>query len=104
MESFDMKSNKNYELSKVEQVMSTSLQPVNPRPEFVNQLHRRLTDPLTPSIRYPREISLRFVLLLIASLLSGIVFIITLTQVILSLIKEMRIAKPIRVESRLKLD
>jgi hypothetical protein len=100
----EMNSPKGFEITKIEQLMSSSMKPVNPRPEFVNQLHQRLTDPLTPSIRYPREYSLRFILLLIASLLSGIVFIITITQVIISLIKEIRIARPVRGQSGFKLD
>lgn len=91
-------------ISRIEKLMSSSLQPIDPRPEFINHLYKRLTDPLTPSIRYPREFSLRFVLLLIASILSGVIFFITLSQVILSLLRETRIAEPIRESSSLKLD
>jgi hypothetical protein len=99
-----MKSMTGFDITKLEQMMSSSLRPVDPRPEFVNQLHKRLTDPLTPSIRYPKDMSLRFILLLIASLLSGVVFFITMTQVIISFIKETRISRPIEAESQIKLD
>jgi hypothetical protein len=99
-----MNSIKGFDIDKLEQMMSSSLRPVDPRPEFVNQLHRRLTDPLTPSIRYPRDMSLRFILLLIASLLSGIIFFVTMTQVIISFIKETKISRPIEAESNIKID
>ena len=36
-------------LKDLEQLMQTSFPAVNPRPEFVHQLHQRLTDPLLPT-------------------------------------------------------
>jgi hypothetical protein len=91
-------------ISRIEKLMSSKLQPIDPRPEFIDHLYQRLTDPLTPSIRYPRDFSLRFVLLLIASCLSGIIFFLTLSQVILSLLRDTRIAGSIKDDTSLKLD
>jgi hypothetical protein len=99
-----MKKSTSDELSKIEKLMSSSLQPVNPRPEFINQLHLRLTDPLTPSIRYPQDYSLRFGLLLIASLVSGVIFLITISQVILALLRETKITEPLGERRTLKLE
>jgi len=84
--------------------MSTSLQPIDPRPEFIDHLYKRLTDPLTPSVRYPKEFSLKFILLLIASILSGVIFFITISQVILALLRDTRITEPLREGATLKLE
>jgi len=35
------------DLQAIEQLMVSSLQPVNPRPEFVEGLHQRLIDPMS---------------------------------------------------------
>lgn len=83
------------ELGEVEKLISTSLTPVSPRPEFVENLYRRLTDPANPRVRFSKYYSLQFILLCIASLLSGIIFLLTTTQVIMALLREMRSARPI---------
>ena len=80
------------EFDQIENVMHSSLQPVTPRPEFVEGLHQRLTDPMTPTVRFSRQYSSQFILLIIATVLSGIVFILTATRVIISLIREFRLA------------
>jgi hypothetical protein len=79
------------EFDQIENAMHSSLQPVAPRPEFVEGLHQRLTDPMTPTVRFSRQYSSEFILLIIATVLSGIVFIITASRVIISLIKEFRL-------------
>ena len=79
------------EFDQIENVMHTSLQPVAPRPEFVKGLHQRLTDPMTPTVRFTRQYSSQFILLIIATVLSGIVFILTASRVIISLIREFRL-------------
>lgn len=77
-----------------EQLMVSSLQPVDPRPEFVRGLHKRLTDPMIPTVRFTRKISTQFILLVIATLLSGVIFFLTASRVIISLIREFKITKP----------
>jgi len=79
------------EFDRIENVMHSSLQPVAPRPEFVEGLHQRLTDPMTPTVRFTRQYSSQFILLIIATVLSGIVFILTASRVIISLIREFRL-------------
>ena len=78
----------------IEQLMVSSLQPVDPRPEFVKGLHKRLTDPMSPTVRFTRKISTQFILLVIATLLSGVIFFLTASRVIISLVKEFQITKP----------
>lgn len=82
------------DLQAIEQLMVSSLQPVNPRPEFVEGLHRRLTDPMSPTVRLTRRYSNKFILLIIATLLSGIIFFITASRVIISLIREFKFTNP----------
>ncbi len=79
------------EFDRIENMMHSSLQPVTPRPEFVEGLHQRLTDPMTPTVRFTRQYSSQFILLIIATVLSGIVFILTASRVIISLIREFRL-------------
>ena len=78
----------------IEQLMVSSLQPVDPRPEFVRGLHERLTDPMSPTVRFTRKISTQFILLVIATLLSGVIFFLTASRVIISMIREFKITKP----------
>jgi hypothetical protein len=75
------------EIENLERFMQTSFKPVSPRPEFVQQLHRRLTDPMLPTVRFSRPLRIQSGLLVIASVLSGIIFIITASQVIKALMK-----------------
>lgn len=86
-----MDSASSTELNRIEDAMQTSLQPVAPRPEFVKGLHQRLTDPMNPRVRFTRQYSSRFVLLILATIVSGMVFIITASRVIISLIREFRL-------------
>jgi hypothetical protein len=78
----------------IEQLMVSSLRPVNPRPEFVKGLHKRLTDPMSPTVRFTRQFSTQFILLVLASALSGVVFFLTASRVIISLIREFKITNP----------
>lgn len=82
------------DLEAIENMMVSSLQPVSPRPEFVEGLHRRLTDPMSPTVRFTRRFSYQFILLVLASLLSGIIFILTASRVIISLIREFQLVNP----------
>ena len=86
-----MDSASSSELNRIEDVMQTSLQPVAPRPEFVKGLHQRLTDPMSPRVRFTRQYSSQFILLVLATIVSGMVFIITATRVIISLVREFRL-------------
>lgn len=86
-----MNSASSSELNRIEDVMQTSLKPVAPRPEFVEGLHQRLTDPMNPRVRFTRQYSSQFILLVLATVLSGIVFIITASRVIISLIREFKL-------------
>ena len=79
------------DLEAFEKLMVSSLQPVNPRPEFVEGLHQRLTDPMSPTVRFTRRFSYQFILLVIATFLSGIIFVMTASRVIISLIREFRL-------------
>lgn len=88
-----MKTDQDPNIGEVEALISTSLTPVSPRPEFVEHLYRRLTDPANPRVRFPKYYSLQFVLLSIASLLSGIIFILATTQLIISIVREMKMAR-----------
>lgn len=83
------------DLGEVEKLISSSLTPVSPRPEFVEKLYQRLTDPANPRVRFSKHYSLQFILLCIASLLSGIIFLLTTAQVIMALIREIRSARSI---------
>jgi len=82
------------DLQVIEQMMVSSLQPVNPRPEFVEGLHQRLTDPMSPTVRFTRRYSSQFILLILATLLSGVIFFITASRVIISLIREFKLINP----------
>jgi hypothetical protein len=82
------------DLEAIEHLMVSSLQPVNPRPEFVEGLHRRLTDPMSPTVRFTRRFSSQFILLILATLLSGVIFFITASRVIVSLLREFKITNP----------
>jgi hypothetical protein len=86
-----MNSASSSELNRIEDVMQTSLKPVAPRPEFVEGLHQRLTDPMNPRVRFTRQYSSQFILLVLATVLSGMVFIITASRVIISLIREFKL-------------
>ncbi len=82
------------DLQTIEQLMVSSLQPVNPRPEFVEGLHQRLIDPMSPTVRFTRRYSSQFILLILASLLSGVIFFITASRVIISLLQEFKLTNP----------
>ncbi len=82
------------DIEAIEKFMVSSLRPVSPRPEFVEGLHKRLTDPLSPTVRFTRRFSYQFILLILATLLSGIIFIITASRVIISLIREFKLVNP----------
>jgi hypothetical protein len=82
------------DIDAIEKLMVSSLRPVNPSPEFVEGLHQRLTDPLSPTVRFTRRFSSKFVLLILATLLSGIIFIITASRVVISLIREFDLVNP----------
>ena len=82
------------DLHAIEQMMLSSLQPVNPRPEFVERLHQRLIDPMSPTVRFTRRYSSQFILLILATLLSGVIFFITASRVIISLIREFKLTNP----------
>lgn len=82
------------ELHEIENFMVSSLQPVRPRPEFVQGLHRRLTDPMSPTVRFTRRYSSQFILLVLAAVLSGIIFFLTAGRVIISLVREFRFLNP----------
>jgi hypothetical protein len=88
---YRMIDNNTTEIDELEKSMQSSLQRVAPRPEFVEGLHRRLTDPMTPSVRFTRQYSSQFILLVLASILSGIIFVLTSSRVIISLIREFRL-------------
>ncbi len=82
------------DLQAIEQLMVSSLQPVDPRPEFVEGLHQRLTDPMSPTVRFTRRYSYQFILLIIATFLSGIIFFLTASRVIISLLREIKLTNP----------
>lgn len=82
------------DLDAIEKMMVSSLKPVNPRPEFVEGLHKRLTDPMSPTVRFTRRYSYQFLLLVLATLLSGIIFFLTASRVIISLIREFQLVNP----------
>ena len=81
------------EIDEIEQLMGSSLQPINPRPEFVNNLYGRLTDPMSPTVRFTRKYPARFFLLIFAAVLSGAIFILSASRLIISLIKEIRFTR-----------
>lgn len=75
----------------IENAMHSSLQPIAPRPEFVKKLHKRLTDPMAPTVRFTHQYSSQFILLVLATILSGFVFILAASRVIISLVREFRL-------------
>lgn len=82
------------DLQAIEQLMVSSLQPVNPSPEFVEGLHQRLIDPMSPTVRFTRRYSSQFILLILATLLSGVIFFITASRVILAFFQEIKLTNP----------
>ena len=82
------------DFQEIEQLMVSSLKPVKPRPEFVEGLHQRLTDPKSPTVRFTRRYSSQFILLILATILSGVIFIITASRVIISIIREFKLINP----------
>jgi hypothetical protein len=80
-------------INEIEQLMVSSLEPVDPRPEFVEKLHKRLTDPMSPSVRFTRRYSYQFILLVLTTLLSGMIFILAASRMIISLIREYKITR-----------
>jgi hypothetical protein len=93
-ENSDMENAQVSDFDAIEKLMVSSLQPVDPRPEFVSGLHERLTDPMSPTVRFTRNYSTHFILLVIATLLSGVIFFLTASRVIISLVREFQITKP----------
>jgi hypothetical protein len=81
------------DFDEIEQLMGSSLQPIKPRPEFVNKLYERLTDPMSPTVRLTRRYPARFFLLIFAAVLSGAIFILSASRLIISLIKEIRFSR-----------
>lgn len=79
--------------NEIEKMMVSSLQPVAPRPEFVTKLRQRLTDPTLPTVRFTHRYSTNFILLILASVLSGVVFFLTTSRVIISLIREFNLSR-----------
>lgn len=80
-------------INEIEEFMGSSLQPVDPRPEFVEKLHQRLTDPMSPSVRFTRRYSYQFMLLVLTTLLSGLIFILAASRMIISLVREYKITR-----------
>lgn len=76
------------DIEHLERFMQNSLTPVSPRPEFVQQLHHRLTDPMLPRVRLTQPVGVQNGLLIIASVISGIIFFITASQVLKALMKK----------------
>lgn len=93
-ENSDMENAQVSDFDAIEKLMVSSLQPVDPRPEFVRGLHKRLTDPMSPTVRFTRNYSTQFILLVIATVLSGAIFFLTASRVIISLVREFKITKP----------
>ena len=93
-ENSDMENAQVSDFDAIEKLMVSSLQPVDPRPEFVRGLHRRLTDPMSPTVRFTRNYSTQFILLIIATVLSGVIFFLTASRVIISLVREFKITRP----------
>jgi hypothetical protein len=76
------------EFENLERFMQNSLTPISPRPEFVQQLHNRLTDPMLPKVRLTQPVGIQYGLLIIASVISGIIFFVTASQVLRALLKK----------------
>ena len=77
-------------LEDLEHLMQTSFPAVNPRPEFVHQLHQRLTDPLLPTVRFPRKVTSQFLLFIAIGVISGVIFFLTAGRLFKSLIDTIR--------------
>jgi len=91
LEQKNMDNSSSSGFDQIENVMHSSLQPIAPRPEFVQKLHKRLTDPMVPTVRFTRQYSSQFILLVLATILSGFVFILAASRVIISLVREFRL-------------
>ncbi len=81
------------DLQDFEKLVETSFHPVIPRPEFVFQLHQRLTDPKRPTVRFPRKATSQFLLFITLGVIGGAIFIVTVTRLIKALLDLMRGAK-----------
>lgn len=92
-EIFEMENVPVSDFDEIEKLMGSSLQPVNPRPEFVNKLYDRLTDPMSPTVRITRRYPVRFFLLIFAAILSGAIFIVSSSRLIISLIREIKFSR-----------
>lgn len=92
-EIIDMENAPVSDFDEIEKLMGSSLQPIAPRPEFVNKLYDRLTDPMSPTVRFTRRYPARFFLLIFAAILSGAIFILSASRLIISLIREIRFSR-----------
>jgi len=81
------------DVDEIEQLMGSSLQPIDPRPEFVNKLYDRLTDPLSPTVRFTRRYPAQLFFLIFAAVISGAIFILSASRLIISLIKEIKFSR-----------
>ena len=92
-ETIEMENAPISDFDEIEKLMGSSLQPITPRPEFVNKLYDRLTDPMSPTVRFTRKYPTQFFLLIFAAVLSGAIFILSASRLIISLIREIRFSR-----------
>jgi hypothetical protein len=78
-------SKKDY-FEEIENLLYETLRPVTPNPGFVRQLRQRLTDPATPTIRYPTPKISHYILLVTAGLLSSTFLLLTGSRFVLAIV------------------
>jgi len=70
----------------MERYLQNSMNPVNPRPEFVNKLRGRLEAPIITVTRRNEVQANQLLILAIASFLSGILFFFTASRVLIAFV------------------
>ncbi len=79
-------STRKFNLEDIEAILEGSLQQVSPRPEFVRKLRQRLIDFSRPTVDVPKINSFQYVLLALAGIAGGALFLVTGTRAVLSLL------------------
>ncbi len=70
--------------SEIESLLASYLRPVNPRPEFVNQLQQRLLDTTRPIVKIPGKKYIDYGLIAAASLIGSALVLMTGVRAVLT--------------------
>jgi hypothetical protein len=86
----------NYEITDLEVLLDSTLQPVKPRPEYVNDLRKRLLDPTVPSITMPADKAGQYLILALASGIGGVFVVVMNLRAMLSFLSALGVLQLIK--------